>query len=143
MDVRDLENYWALLAGSSLAILVLAFVVLKLFRQSAAGQLRRVRGVLKAAVRERDKAVAQSTKALRKVQKLDAKSASTKPRLLTEAKEFLDDSRALEKIAQDKLLVAENHVRQVICEEYPPHRHDKMRAKYLPSETSPDKPFTF
>ena len=143
MGVANLENHWALLAGSLLAIFVLVFVAVTIFRNSSSGQLRRVRVVLKDALRDGDKAAAQSKKALKKIQRLDAKSSSTKPRLLTEAKELLDDSRALEKVAQDKVLVAENHVRRVILEEFPPNTHEKMRAKYLPSDTRDDKPFSF
>ena len=143
MDVANLESNWALLAGLFLTFFVLGFLAIAIFRNSASGQLRRVRAELKVALRECDKAAAQSNKALRKVQRLDAKNASTKPRVLAEAKDLLDDSRALEKIARDKALVAENHVRRVIHEEFPPNRHEKMRARYLPSDTPDDKPFSF
>ena len=38
---------------------------------------------------------------------------------------------------------AENHVRKIIVEEFPPKRHDRMRGKYLPGEREDGKPFSF
>ncbi|NIN38846.1 MAG: hypothetical protein GTO67_09360, partial [Gammaproteobacteria bacterium] len=50
---------------------------------------------------------------------------------------------ALLKITADQVLIAENHVRKIIVEEFPPNRHDRMRSKYLPDERQGGKPFTF
>ena len=66
-----------------------------------------------------------------------------KPRHLQEAKEALQDARTLAKIANDKILIAENHVRRVIVEEFPPVRHEAMRQKYLPDAARDKRPFTF
>ena len=75
--------------------------------------------------------------------KLDANAGKVKPRLLQEAKDALQDARALEKIAGDKVLIAANHVRRVIHEEFPPSRQQKLRARYLPGEEQNEGPFSF
>ena len=38
------------------------------------------------------------------------------------------------KVAADQVQIAENHVRRIIVEEFPPKRHDRMRSLYLPDE---------
>ncbi len=141
MDGAFLEKNWALIAGISLAFFVAAIVLAATFRKSSYGQLRKVRANLKTALKERETAIAKTKKDEKRVQKLGARIDSTKPRIMQEAKESLEDSRALEKIASDKVMIAENHVRRVIHEEYPPTRQQKMREKYLPSGKADDKPF--
>jgi hypothetical protein len=41
------------------------------------------------------------------------------------------------------VLIAENHVRKIIVEEFPPNRHERMRSRYLPGEREDGRPFTF
>ena len=57
-----------------------------------------------------------------------------KPRRLEEAAGAVQDAEALLKIAGDKVLIAENHVRRIIVEEFPPKHHERMRSRYLPQE---------
>ena len=66
-----------------------------------------------------------------------------KPIRLQEATEAVQDAETLLKIADDQVLIAGNHVRKLIVEEFPPKRHDRMRSKYLPGEQKDDKPFSF
>ena len=47
------------------------------------------------------------------------------------------------KIAADQVLIAENHVRKIIVEEFPPNRHERMRGRFLPGEREDGKPFSF
>jgi hypothetical protein len=66
-----------------------------------------------------------------------------RPSYLQEAKEALQDARALQKIADDRLLVAENHVRRIILEEFPPIKQHKLRLRYLPADARDPRPFSF
>ena len=52
-------------------------------------------------------------------------------------------TRSLAKIADDKAQVQANHVRRVIFEEFPPSRHEKLRARYLPQDVADKRPFSF
>ena len=49
----------------------------------------------------------------------------------------------LQKIAEDQVQVARNHVRRVICDEYPPRRQSRLRRKFLDESESDQKPFSF
>ena len=143
MNDAYLANNWALgLAGVfvSLAALVILAAIM---RRSARGLLQGVRADLRKAVKQQRKAARVSAKTHRRLVKLDANAVKVKPRLLEEAKDALQDAHALEKIADDKVLIAANHVRRVIHEEFPPSRQQKLRARYLPGEERNEGPFTF
>ena len=143
MNDAYLTNNWALgLAGVfvSLAALVIFAAIM---RRSARGQLRGVRAELRKALTQQRKAARVSAKTHRRLVKLGANAGKVKPRLLQEAKDALQDARALEKIADDKVLIAANHVRRVIHEEFPPSKQQKLRAQYLPGEEQNEGPFSF
>ena len=74
---------------------------------------------------------------------LRAKRESAKPRHVQETTEALEDAQALLKIAEDQVLIAANHVRKLILEEFPPTRQEQLRSKYLPDSAPDSKPFTF
>ena len=111
--------------------LLLAPTIFKAFQDS-------VRGRLQAAVRqlrdrERD-AQAAGKSVDRRVARLDrltANADSVPPRLAQEASEFLEDARALQRIAEDQVLIVRNQLNLIITEEYPPKRHASMRSRYL------------
>ncbi len=75
--------------------------------------------------------------------RLNENAERAKPRHLQEAKDALQDARALAKIANDRILIAENHVRRVIHEEFPPVKQEALRQKYLSDPARDKKPFTF
>ena len=143
MNGGDLQQYWALIAGGLLGILVAVYVISTILRQSAFGQLRRTRSELMVAVREQTKAAAKMNACHSRLKKLGAKSETTRPSILQQAIDSFEDAKALEKIASDKVLIAENHVRKVIHEEYAPTEHERMRRKCLPSEKPDSRPFSF
>lgn len=142
MNAAFFQSHWALLGGLALLTLVATSLVPALYSRSAFGQLRNTRSVLKRAISEQEKIRRRVSDLEKQVARMSARGEFVKPRLLAEKKEQLDDARSLEKIAGDKTLVARNHVRRVIYEEYPPAKHDKLRNRFLPSE-SDAKPFTF
>lgn len=143
MSVDWLRQNWGLAAAVVLIALVLVITSHAVYRRSAGGQLAAAARRLRLARREHAKAAARVAGMEARVQKLAAKSQSVKPRVLTEAREALQDARALAKISHDKVLIAANHVRKVIYQEYPPARHDALRRKYLPDDKPDGKPFTF
>jgi len=83
-----------------------------------------------------DKAERQKARLMRHVDRV-------KPRVLNESNEALADAKALAKIAGDRVLIAENQLRRVILEEFPPTQHEKLRNRYLPEASRDKKPFTF
>jgi len=143
MDIGFLRSDWAAWAALLLSILVTALVMRAIFKRSARGQLNHaLRNV-----RESNKALHVATKDAQKanarLEKLSGKSDKVKPRILQEARDTLEDCRALVKILDDKNQVTTNHLRRVIYEEYPPSRHEKLRRQYLPQDIEDDRPFSF
>lgn len=134
MDAELLQQHWGPFVAAALLIIVTILVGVNLWRRSRAGQLRlRLRGLRKW-LRERDSALRRVRRAERRFEYLSARHANVRPRRLQEAEDELKDARALLQIAQDQVLVAANHVRRVIVEEYPPTRHERLRRRYLPDE---------
>lgn len=142
MNAAFLQSHWALVGGLVLLIIVTFSLVSALYSRSAIGQLRNTRAVLRQAISEREKIRRKVSALEQQVDRMATRGAFVKPRILTEKKEHLADTRALEKIACDKVLVAQNHVRRVIVDEFPPARHDRLRNRFLPEENDA-KPFSF
>lgn len=143
MNPDVLRQNWGLAVAALLLAAVGVVVIAALYRRSAHGQLRGRAKDLRAARRRQARAKRAVAAAEARLAKLEARAARVKPRLLTEAKEAVEDARALEKIVGDRVLVAANHLRRVIFEEYPPARHAALRARYLPDDKRETKPFTF
>ena len=133
---------WALVGASVLATAVLLFILFRLYEDSGRGQLQAKLRELQSRQRNANKARTVTDKAARRLQRLEAKADAAKPRSVQEAGDALEDARALQKIADDQLLIARNHVRKIILEEYPPKRHEAMRRRYLPADAVEQKPFT-
>ena len=143
MTVSLLQQHWALASAIIVAAAVLSFVAWRAWLDSARGRLRTATqrlGEARAEWRRRDKEAARAATVL---QGLQRKAESVKPRRLQEASEAVQDAEALLKIANDQVLIARNHVRKIIVEEFPPRRHERMRRKYLPEDTEDNMPFTF
>lgn len=143
MNAEVLQTHWALLLASITGCALLLFAVAVLANNSARGQLRRKQKVLKQERSRLRKAEAVVEKAERQKSRLMKLADRVKPRLLRESAEAVEDARALAKIAADRVLVAENHLRRVIVEEFPPTQHEKLRSRYLPDAPEKKRPFTF
>lgn len=142
MMLEILGRYWALVAASVLGTGVLLFVVFRIHADSGRGRLIGKLSELRAREREANKARKAVDKAAARLERLRARADSVKPRHGQEASEALEDARALQKIADDQVLVARNHVRKIIVEEYPPRRHAALRARYLRQDDADQKNFT-
>ncbi len=142
MTAEIIIRNWALVAASVLGTAVLLFVLFRLYRQSGRGRLRATVRELRSQEQAAMKARVAVDKAAGRLDRLRARAASTKPRLVQEAEGLLHDARALQKIANDQVLIARNHVRKIILEEYPPRRHEALRRRLLPADEAQGGPFS-
>lgn len=137
-----LEN-WALIAASALVLVIAGFGLVHAAGSTARFRLRRAMKVLAGKRKLLRDALRRVSDAERTVEKFGRRADKVKPRHLSDSREALEDARALAKIVHDQLLIAENHVRRIIVEEFPPAKQQRLRAKYR-VEAEPDrKPFTF
>ena len=141
--IEVIARYWALAAASVLVTAIGLFVAYRLYTDSAAGQLRARARDLEGRYRAADKAGRTVEQGRRHLEKLRAKANSVTPRRLQEASDALQDAEALQKIAADQVLIAENHVRKTIHELFPPRRQAALRDKYLRSDAARNLPYTF
>ena len=143
MTVEFLTRNWSLAIASVLLTAIALFVLYRVYSESARGQLRRRLRELASRYREVDRAQRATEKAHRKLQRLGARVDAVKPRHIDEARGALEDARSLLKIAKDQVLIAENHVRKVIVEEFPPQRQKALRERYLRPPDDKTRPFSF
>lgn len=134
---------WAMLAGSALATAIALFVAYRAFEDSARGQLQRAVRLLNKRRFAVQGAQRAADKAASRLGTLRSKADSVKPRHGQEASGAFEDARAMLKIAQDQEMIAANHVRKIILEEFPPKHHARLRARHLPESEPDKKPFTF
>jgi len=142
MDWNFLKSNWALAAASVIGVVAAFFVIVQLISRTGWGQLQVTLKALDKARRQEVKALKSVEKAERIAEQLHENADRAKPRHVQEAKDALSDARMLAKIANDRILVAENHVRLVIHDEYPPVRQEEMRQKYLRDPARDKKPIS-
>lgn len=143
MNADAFSENWALWFAVVPGLIALVLILHYLAGRTARGRLRQVVKAHRRASRELAKTRRLCHQAEARLKKLSARAEKVKPRVLQEAREALQDARSLAKIADDKEQVQANHVRRVIFEEFPPTRHDKLRAKYLPQDIADKRPFSF
>lgn len=143
MNIDKLLQNWGLAVAGVLVLIVAVIVVTAVVRRSAGGQLRRSIAELETRNRARVQAHKAAENAEKKLARLKARADKIKPRVIEELKGLLSDKRALTKIADDQLMIAQNHVRRVIHDEFPPAKHDELRARYLPEDIKDKRPFSF
>jgi len=143
MNLESLQSDWAIWLALAMLLIAAAMITPRLLKMTSRSKLSRVFADVKAARKELRKSVRAAKKAEKKFEKLLARADRVKPRVLQEAKESVEDGRALAKILNDKVIVAETHVRRIIYDEFPPEKHERMRAKYLPQDVIDNRPFSF
>jgi hypothetical protein len=143
MTLADAQQHWALLGAGFLGVAVLLFAGWRAWLDSSRGRLRAARRRLLARQREAARCLRAGERARTRLESLARRSESVKPSRLQAAQEAVQDAEALAKIASDQVLIAENQLRSIIVEEFPPKRHERMRRRYLPGERRDGKPFTF
>jgi Tfp pilus assembly protein PilN len=143
MNAAQLQTHWALVLASATGVVLLILAARHFIGTSPRGQLRRTRKALDRERKRLRKAMAAVNKVERQKTRLMQHVDRVKPRVLHESGEALADAKALAKVAGDRVLVAENHLRRVILEEFPPTQHERLRTRYLPDAGRDKKPFTF
>ena len=142
MNLENAQQYWALLVAAAIAAGVLIFIGFRLLQDSARGRLAAEVGKLRDREKAARKAARRASRARKRLDKLRSRADKVKPRLVEEARGRLEDAEAMQKIADDQVLVARNLVRQIIVEEYPPRRQAALRRRLLPEAAGANKPFT-
>ena len=122
---------WALFGASVLACGILLFVLTQLYRDSAQGRLATEATELRKLKREAEAADKGLAAAEARLAALQRDAETTKPRVLTEAEEAVQDARSMQQITGDQVLRAKKRVGDVILEEFAPNRQDVLRTKYL------------
>jgi outer membrane murein-binding lipoprotein Lpp len=143
MNPELLTANWALWVAALPATIAVLSVAWLLYRKSARGQLGKALKDHREALRGLEKAGGSVQTLGEKVERLESKADKVKPRVLQEARNALDDARALQRIMNDRAQVTRNLVRRAIFEEFPPSRHEKLRARYLPEDVESGRPFSF
>lgn len=143
MNLETLQSNWAAWLALGAVVVGIIAIAPKLIARSSRSKLNRVVADMKKARKELRKTNRKAARAARKLGKLETRADRVKPRVLQEAKNALDDAKALQKILGDKVLVTENHVRRVIHDEFPPSDHERLRSRYLPQDVRDKRPFSF
>lgn len=143
MTLTLLQQYWALFGAGLVGTAVLLFALWRAWGDSRRGRLRAARRRLRAREAEAGRQRIRLQRLQGKLEGLQRKVGSVRPIQLQEAAEEVQDAESLLKIAGDQVLIARNHVRKLIVEEFPPRHHERMRRKYLPGEREDSRPFTF
>ncbi|MEO1248132.1 MAG: hypothetical protein AAFX56_20845 [Pseudomonadota bacterium] len=136
-------QHWALFAAATAAAVAVTAIAILLWRQSRSGRLRRALKLRRQRLRALAKAAKCARRAKHVLSRLQAKSATIAPNRLVEAEGRYQDCRRLAEIAADQLLVAENRLRKIIVEEFPPGRHEALRQRYRLLDAPAKKPFSF
>ena len=126
-----LTQNWALVVASVLGLAILLFVLFRLYEASPRGRLSAQVAVLRQHKAEVELAESRLVKASETLSALRSKADTTKPKVLSEAEEAIQDAKSLRQIASDQVLRAQKLLRDVILEEFPPNRQDGLRSKYI------------
>jgi uncharacterized membrane protein YccC len=143
MFTETIQQYWALFIAAGLGAGVGLFVAARLYGDSARGRLGRSARDLRRQYVELVQSADRVGRAEKRLEKLTKRADSVRPRRMDEARAALDDAQALLRIVEDKVLVAENRVRKLIVEEYPPKRQERLRERYLRRPERDGRPFSF
>lgn len=142
MSLETIQHHWALLCAGAIAFAALLFIVLRLLHDSARARLGRSAGELRRKEKAARKAGKRVARLRTRLGRLRARGESVVPRRLEEAQGRLEDCVALQKIADDQVLIARNQVREIIVEDFPPKRHEALRRRLLPQDSQSNAPFT-
>jgi len=143
MDPDWLLRHWALLAAAAVAAAALFAVLVRVWSGSRAARLKRALRQRRRKESELERAARSARRADRSLRRLEGKVGKIPPKRLTEAEGHAQDARRLYEIAADQLLVAENHVRKIIVEEFPPGQHDALRGRHRLSDVPRKAAFSF
>ena len=130
MDSLPFAEFAFLYIGLGIFLIILFGVVLPNIMPTPRGRLNRQRRELKHRLFERQQAGKAAEKAQRDFTKLQSRAQNVQPKQLREAEGLAADTKTLLSHANDKVLVAENHVRRILLDEFPPAVHQQLLQKY-------------
>jgi hypothetical protein len=130
MDSLPFAEFAFLYIGLGIFLIIAIGVVLPNTLPTPRGRLNRQRREVKYRLYERQQAEKVAAKAKRDFEKLRSHANDVQPKQLREAEGHAADMQIMLGHANDKVLVAENHVRRILLDEFPPALHQQLLKKY-------------
>jgi len=134
MDVTSANEYALLLIGLGIFLGISVGVILPNIIPTPRGRLNRQSRELRHRLYELQQAEKLSEKANRAYSKMKQQSDRVQPNKLREAEVMAEDRKTMLGHAKDKVMAAQNHVRNVVLNEYPPVYQESLLKKYLPEQ---------
>lgn len=138
-----IREHWALLGAGMALLAVIVVLLLVLYRRSRRGRLASFARAKKVERRSLDLSINAARKARARLERLEKKAGRVAPKTLDKARGALQDAVRLVEIRKGALQVAENHLRMIIVEEFPPARHEALRKRFGVSQHPDNRPFSF
>ena len=130
MDSLPFAEFAFLYIGIGIFLVIAIGVVLPNTMPTARGRLNRQRRELRHRRYEHHQAEKAVAKSRREFEKLQSRAQNVQPKQLREAEGHAADMQTMLGHAHDKVLVAENHVRRILLDEFPPAKHQQLLKKY-------------
>lgn len=143
MPASSVAEYTLLLLGSGIVLVVSVAVLLPNTLPTAWGRLHRQRRELRYRLYRFRQAEKAAERARRAHTKLQSRAQHVRPKQLRAAAENAEDLQTLLRQAKEKVAIAENHVRRILLDEYPPAKQQRLLKKYLPEQGRKNTPFRF
>ena len=143
MEILLSSKYLLLLLGAVILAVVAFCVVLPNVLPTPRGSLNRQRRELRHRRYQLQQAIRAAEGATKRFEKLQRNARNVEPAKLDEAGAKAKDMQILAGHANDKVLVAENHVRRVILDRFPPAKQERMLSKFVPERDERSMPFSF
>lgn len=134
MDMTSINENVLLLVGLGIFLGISVGVILPNILPTPRGRLNRQSRELRHVRYELQQAEKLAEKANRTYAKMKQKSERVKPDMLRKAEVMAEDRKIMLKHAKDKVMAAQNHVRNVVLNEYPPVYQESLLRKYLPEQ---------
>ena len=134
MDMSSINENVLLLVGLGIFLGISVGVILPNILPTPRGRLNRQSRELRHVRYELQQAEKLAKKANRTYAKLKQQSERVKPDMLRKAEVMAEDRKIMLKHAKDKVMAAQNHVRNVVLNEYPPVYQESLLRKYLPEQ---------
>ena len=134
MDTTSINEYVLLLIGLGIFLGISAGVILPNILPTPRGRLNRQSRELRHCLYQLRHAEKLAAKADRTYAKMKQQADRVQPNKLREAEAMTVDRKTMLGHAEDKVMAAQNHVRNVVLNEYPPVYQESLLRKYLPEQ---------
>ncbi len=134
MDMTSINENILLLIGLGIFLGISIGVILPNILPTPRGRLNRQNRELRHVRYELQQAEKLAEKANRTYAKMRQQSERVKPDMLRNAEVMAEDRKIMLKHAKDKVMAAQNHVRNVVLKEYPQVYQESLLRKYLPEQ---------